>query len=145
MLPVLQTWRDFREFVAAKKRKREPLCFKGRGVAEASYRPRHAQGFANFRASLRGVGSWGQASERVDALEHALHARHGVGLPLPRKVIQNSDKSLSLWWGPSSHLMVRALPDGFTSLIGGARGVVAKCITNELLDALAFQRRIQSQ
>lgn len=140
MLPLVQTFRDFREFLEAKKRKREPIRWRGKAGAAASYRPRHAHGFANFRAALRGVGDWGQASERADALEHALKARHGVTLPLPRKVLQNEDRSISFFWEGA---MVRCLPDGFVSIIGGTDGVPAKTITRELLDLLAFQARIQ--
>lgn len=140
MLPLVQTYRDFREFLAAKKRKREPMRWRGKAGATAIYRPRHAQGFANFRAALRGVGDWGQASERADALEHALKARHGVPLPLPRKVLQNEDRSLSFFWEGA---MARCLPDGFVSLIGGTDGASARRVTPEFLDLLAFQARIQ--
>jgi hypothetical protein len=144
-IPLLQTWRDFREFVEAKRRKREPLFFSAKGAAEAEYTPRSAQGFANFRAALRGVSPWGQASEGLDRLEKALKKRHQVGLPLPRLVMQNSDRSLAIWWGGESHLMVRCFPDRFFSLIGGTAGIPEKKITTELIDALAFQHRIQSQ
>lgn len=140
MLPVIQTFRDLKEFLAAKKRKGEPVRRIAKGVAAASYIPRHAQGFANFRAALRGVGDFGQASERLDGLEHGLLKRHGIGLPLPRKVIQNADRSLSVFWEGA---MVRCLTDGFVSLIGGTAGVPARAITPQLLDLLAFQARIQ--
>ena len=140
MFPLIQTYRDFRDFVAAKGRKREPIRFVGKAVSEALYRPRNRPGFENFRAALRGVGDWGLASERLDALEHALRARHSSPLPLPRKVMQNSDRSISLFWEGA---MVRCLPDGFVSLIGGTSGTPAKKITSDLLDLLAFQERIQ--
>lgn len=140
MIPLLATVRDLRDFLAAKKRKREPVRITGNGAGEATYVPRHAAGFENFRAALRRVGPWGRASERVDALEHALRARHAVGLPLPRKVIQNGDRSLTLFWEGFS---VRCFVDSTCSLIGGTAGVPAKRITKELLDALAFQARLQ--
>jgi hypothetical protein len=139
MFPIVSTYRDFREFLAAKKRKREPLRIVAKPIGCAIYRPSGARGFANFRAALRGVGDWGQASERLDQLEHALRARHQIGLPLPRKVMQNEDRSLSVFW---TGAMVRCLPDGFVSLIGGTEGIPAKAITRELLDLLAFQMRI---
>lgn len=138
---LIQTIRDFREFVAAKKRKREPLRWVGKAVSAASYRPSSSHEFSNFRANLRGVGDWGQASERLDALDSAIRRRHMVGLPLPQKVIQNSDRSLSLFW---EGVMVRCFVDGFVSMIGGADGMKAKQITNSLLDMLAFQARIKS-
>lgn len=144
MIALVRTWREFREFIEAKRRKREPIKFTGKGVCEAEYTPRSAQGFANFRAALRGVSPWGQASEALDRLEFELTRRHAVGLPLPRRVMQNEDRSLTLWWGGDSHLMVRCFVDRFFSLIGGATGVPAQKITRELLDALAFQHRIQS-
>jgi hypothetical protein len=137
---ILATWRDFREFLAAKRRKREPFRFIGRGRACADFRPRDRGSFERLRASMRGVNDWGRASERLDALEHALWKRHGVRLPVPRRVLQNDDASLSLWWKGA---MVRCFPDGLTSAIGGARGVRAKKITRALLDLLAFQVRIQ--
>lgn len=141
MLQLVSTYREFREFLAAKKRKREPLRWHAKGAAAASYVPRNAHGFANFRADLRGVGDWGQASERLDALEHELRKQHGVGLPLPRRVLQNSDRSLTLFW---QDVMVRCFVDGFVSTIGGVDGVKAKKITLELLELLAFQFRIQA-
>jgi hypothetical protein len=137
---LLQTIRDFREFVAAKRRKREPIVFKAHGAGAASYQPRHAAGFERFRAALRGVGDWGRASERLDALEQALRSRHGCCFPLPNEVIQNDDRSLSMFW---QGLMARCFEDGFVSLIGGSTGVPARKVTRELLDALAFQARIQ--
>ena len=138
---LLSTVRDFREFLAAKKRKREPIQWNVKPVACATYVPRSADGFKAFRASLRGVGDWGRASERIDALEHALRRRHGFGLPLPRKVLQNSDRSLTVFW---TGAMVRAFEDGITSSIGGTEGVKARKVTPELLDLLAFQVRIQA-
>lgn len=140
MLPLLQTWRDFREFVAAKKRKREPIRLTARGGGAASYRPSSSVGFARFRAALRGVGDWGRASERLDALEHAVFCRHRVTLPMPRKVLQNEDGSLSLFW---QGVTVRCFVDQTTVLIGGTAGIPSKTITTELLDMLAFQARIQ--
>lgn len=132
--------RDFREFLAAKKRKREPIRLRARGGAAATYVPRHAQGFANFRGALRGVGHWGQASERLDAVEHQLMRSRGVGLPLPRKVLQNEDRSLSVFWEGFS---VRCFTDGIVSLLGGTQGLPAKGVTRELLDALEFQAKLQ--
>jgi hypothetical protein len=137
---IIQTIRDAVDFIAAKKRKREPIVWNVKGAAAASYVPKGAAGFERFRAALRGVGHWGRASDRVDALEHALRRRHGVGFPLPNEVIQNADSSLSLFW---EGVMVRCFPDGFVSLIGGTAGVPSRTITNELLDTLAFQVRIQ--
>jgi hypothetical protein len=139
-LPLIHTLRDFREFVAAKKRKREPVFRRAHGVVDANYDPRSFAGFQRFRAALRGVGDWGQASERVDALELALQRRNGVVLPVPRRIVQNADRSLTLFW---SGAMVRCLPDGFISMIGGVDGAKATRVTNELLDLLAFQARIQ--
>jgi hypothetical protein len=138
---ILATLRDLREFLEAKRRKREPLRFIAKGRACASFSPRDPQGFERIRASMRGVGDWGRASERLDALEHALFRRHQVLLPVPRRVLQNEDCSLSVWW---ESVMVRCFPDGFTSLIGGTQGKPSARITSALLDMLAFQVRIQA-
>jgi hypothetical protein len=141
VLQIVSTLRDLREFIAAKRRKREPIKWTANGAAEAVYEPKRPQGFANFRAALRGVGDFGQASERLDALESDLKRRHACALPLPRKVIQNGDRSLTLFWEGA---LVRCFPDGFFSLIGGEHGTQAKTVTRELLDLLAFQARIQN-
>jgi hypothetical protein len=133
--------REFREFLEAKKRRGEKLRIIVRPVAKARYIPSSPRGFQNFRAACRGVGDWCLASERLDALEDALKRRHMVGLPLPRKVIQNEDRSLTLFWHEAS---ARCFVDGFMSTIGGSAGVPATKITNEFLDLLAFQARIQS-
>jgi hypothetical protein len=137
---LIKTLRDVRDFIAAKKRKREPIIWNVRGAAAASYVPKGQPGFERFRAALRGVGHWGRASEGLDRLESELRKRHAVGFPLPNEVIQNDDSSLSLFW---EGVMVRCFTDGFVSLIGGAAGIPARKITRELLDALAFQVRIQ--
>jgi hypothetical protein len=140
-LPLIQTWRDFKEFLEAKKRKREPIRLKARGGSSASYVPSSPRGFENFRRSLRGVGDFGCASEGIDRLERELRSRHTVGLPVPRRVLQNEDCSVTLFW-PS--ITVRCFTDRFFSMIGGTEGVHAQRITNELLDALYFQHRIQN-
>lgn len=139
MLPLVQTWRDLREFLDAKKRKREPVRLKATGGATAVYAPRSFGDFTRFRSALR-VGDYGAASEGVDRLEHELRARNSVGLPLPRKLLQNEDRSLTLFWEGAT---VRSFPDRFVSVIGGTDGVTATRITSDLLDLLAFQSRIQ--
>lgn len=145
MIAILESVREFHDFLAAKKRKREPLRIHMRPVACASYRPSNARGFANFRASLRGVGDWGRASERLDRLEHELRARHGCPFPLPRRVLQNEDRSLTVFWQGAT---VRCLVDGYSTSIGDDRIVDAKIrakkVTPELLDLLAFLVRIQA-
>lgn len=140
MIAILDNIRELKDFLASKRIKREPLRWSVKPVACATYIPRNARGFAAFRASLRGVGDWGRASERLDALEHTLRKRHECGLPLPRKVLQNDDRSLTVFWQGT---MVRCFPDGFVSTIGGIEGIKARKVTRELLDLLAFQVRIQ--
>jgi hypothetical protein len=140
VLPIISTIRDFREFLAAKKRKREPVIRRAFGVGSSSYIPSSPRGFANWRAANRSIEDWGRACERIDSLEHALRARHGVGLPLPRKVIQNPDRSITLFW---EGCMARCLVDGYSVRVGGVAGVPIAKITTELLGLLAFQARIQ--
>jgi hypothetical protein len=140
MIAVIRTYRDFREFLEAKRIKRESVRFTGHGVATARCIPQNPVGFEEFRESLRGVPDFARASERVDKLEHALFRLHGVGLPLPRKVLQNEDRSLSLFW---ESVLVRCFVDGYAVLIGGIDGVKAKRVTPALLDALGFLSRLQ--
>jgi hypothetical protein len=132
--------RDLVEFLRAKRARREPVRFHAHGVAEATYHPRDAAGFARLRRRLRESRDFSDALDRLDALEHALRKRGGVPIPTPRKLMQNSDRSLSIWWGDSA--MVRLFPDGMISMIGGTAGVKAKRVTPELLDLLAFQTRL---
>jgi hypothetical protein len=136
---VLSNPRDVREFVEAKRRKREPITWHAQGVTEATCKPRTLQNFAELRSGLRCAPDFARASERLDALERALRNRHALSMPKPRKITQNSDCSLTLWWRGA---MVRCFADGFVSFIGGAKGVAAKMITPELLDVLAAQTRI---
>lgn len=136
MLAVVQTLRELREFIAAKRRKREPLRFAAKGVAESTYIPRHAQGFANFRAALR-MSDFGQASEQLDRLGAALFRRHAVELPLPRKLIQNADYSITVFW---EGLTIRAFPDGVVTLTDGKNPT--RGVSTELLDMLGFQARV---
>lgn len=133
-------YREFREFLEAKRIKREPLRFKGKAMAEASFVPASHWHFSEFRERLRGVGDWGRASERFDALEHALVNR-GSSLPLPRKVFQNDDMSITMMW---EQVTVRCFVDGMHAMIGGAAGISLNHVTPELLDALAFQATLQA-
>lgn len=141
MLQIVRTIRDMREYVAAKRRKREPLRFVAKGAGCADYAPRDRLGFSRIRGSLRGVGDWGRASERIDSLEHALRKRTGATLPLPRRLVQNEDRSLSLFY---DELSVRAFPDGVAFLVGGSGGHLSQGVKPELLEALAFRARLQS-
>ena len=139
MLAIGASLRDLRDFIAAKRRKREPLRWSAKGAAAATYIPREARGFANFREALRLSSDWSQAAEKIDALATALARRHSCDLPLPRKVIQNSDRSITLFW---AQLTVRAFPDQLTAMIGGSSGEPVRGITSDILDMLAFQAKI---
>lgn len=136
---LIASMRDLVEFLRAKRARREPVRLHAHGVAEATYHPRDASGFARIRRRLRESRDFSDALDRLDALEHALRKRCGVPLPTPRKLMQNSDRSLSMWWEGA---MVRLFPTGMISMIGGASGVKAKRVTPELLDLLAFQVRL---
>jgi hypothetical protein len=141
-MQLIRSMQDAWEYIRAKRRKRERIIITPKGAGAATYKPRHPQGFANFRAALRGVGDWGRASERLDALEDALRRRHACGLPLPKEVTQNEDRSLSVFWEGAS---VRCFPDGFVSLIGGTKGKPCRTVTTDLLDLLGFLARLQAQ
>lgn len=133
--------REVREFLAAKKSKREPLRFEGHGQAAADFVPRSAANFANFRQRLIGATDWGHASERIEQLEHELIRRHGHGLPVPRKVIQNSNRSISLMFRDG---LAVCHADGVVTVIGKgneARRTVG--ITPEFLGLLHMQTRLQ--
>lgn len=136
---VVDVVREFREFVASKRIKREPIWLTVRGVSRASFKPRDAHAFADIRLAMRGNGDFGRASERIDALERELQRRHGCWLPLPEEVVQNTDRSVFLSWAGIS---VRAYPHGLGYLIGGTSGQVGKGYRRELLDALAFRAKI---
>lgn len=141
MLAIVETLRDLREFISAKKRKREPIRWDVRGTSSAAYVPRDHRGFTNFRAALRGVGDWGQASERVDSLADALRRKHACELPLPRKVFQNHDRSLTFLW---ESITVRVYTDRFTAMIGGVKGKPVTNVTPEILDMLGFLAKVQN-
>jgi len=134
---LVQTLRDLREFIAAKRRKREPLRFIAKGAAEFTYVPQTDRGFANFRAALR-QSDFGQASEQLDGVAAALRRRHATELPLPRKLLQNADYSITVFW---DGLTIRAFPDGVVTLTDGKNPT--RGVSNELLDMLGFQARIK--
>jgi hypothetical protein len=140
MSVVLSDPREVREFVQAKKRKREPIRWHAEGVTEAKCEPRTLADFTSLRVGMRETVDFGRASEQLDALESALFFRHSLRIPKPRKVMQNTDRSISIWW---RGVMVRCFQDGFVSLIGGPLGLPSKRITNELLDCLAQMQRKQ--
>jgi hypothetical protein len=141
----VQDIREMFAFVRAKVLRREPVIFTTTGVSEAMFAPRDAANFAIIRSRLRYSRHFGRASERLDSLENALTRRNGVILPTPRKVTQNADCSLSLWWGPEGGgAFVRLEGRKFFSLLGGPKGLIGTAITSELLDLLALHARIQT-
>lgn len=133
------TWRDVREFLASKRIKREPLKWRAKGAARAEILPRDARHFARLRQSIRHSSDFGRASERIDRLERELSKRD-TPLPLPRKMIQEEDRSVSLFW---NGLMVRAFPDGFVFIIEGKHP--GKGYARELIEALILRSRMQRQ
>lgn len=137
---LISTVRDLREFLEAKRRKREPIVWNVKGAACATLVPPDRLTFTTHMAQLAMGHDFGRACERFTRLCAELRRRHAVGVPLPRKVMQNSDRSLSFFW---EGISVQCREDGFVSCIGGTAGMVATKITRELLDALAFQVRIQ--
>lgn len=142
---VIANERDAREFVEAKRRKREPIRIYGDGAAEAVYLPTSAADFARFRGALRETADWGRASEGIDALEFELGARRQLGMPTPNKVIQNEDSSLSLFWkSGEASAMARFFVDGVFTMIGGADGPKARGVTPEFVDALAMIARMKA-
>lgn len=136
----LATVRDLREFLAAKRRKREPVMFHAIAVVQASARPRDARAFRALRMALRQNRDFERASERLDALEREVVRRGAPELPLPAEVVQNSDRSLSLFW--PGGVSVRCFPEGIAFLIGGTAGRPGRGIQRELLEALALRSRI---
>lgn len=141
---VIANPRDAREFIEAKRRKREPIRFIVDGAAEASFVPKSAADFSDFRSRLIGAPDWGRASERIEALEFELKMRTSHSLPCPSRVIQNEDSSVSIFWeARKAKVMVRCFVDKFFSMIGGMDGPKSVAVTTELLDALAVIHRIQ--
>ncbi len=131
--------RDLRDFLQAKRNKREPIFLTGRGVARASYRPSTRQQFEGFRELLRQNRDFAQASERIDSLERDLRKR-GAALPLPNELVQNADRSITLHY---AGLCVRAMPDFVATLVGGTSGHLERGVTPALLGALTIVWRNQ--
>ncbi len=125
--------RDVRDFVAAKRRKREPIRLNVRGVTRSPCKPKSLADFVNLRSGLRRSAHFGRASEHLDRLEHEIRARWGHGFPLPEEVVQESDCSIWIAWGG---VTVRAFPGFLGSVIGGTAGEIKKGITPALLDAI---------
>jgi hypothetical protein len=134
--------REVRDFLFAKKVKREPLRFRPRGVMRATFKPRDRSSFAGIRAALRDNRDRARASERLDALERELLKRRDVALPLPEEVIQHEDRSISWCFGG---VTVRAFPDGIAYLLGGTAGHLERGVKPPLLEALALKARMQRQ
>jgi len=135
------SFRDLREFVAAKRKRGEKLRIRGKGAARAMVRIQGASHFASLRSALRASPWFGGAQERLDALDRQLRSRHGVPLPVPEEVLQDEDCSVSCFWGGVS---VRSHADGFVSLIGGTAGHAERSVTPQLLGALALKSRMQA-
>jgi hypothetical protein len=132
--------REVRDFLRSKRIKREPLRFRPRGVATASFRPRDGRAFSGIRGALRDNRWFAQASERLDAMELELRKRRGAPIPLPEEVIQHEDQSVSWCFGG---ITVRAFPDGLAYLIGGTSGHMERGVKPPLLEALALRARMQ--
>jgi hypothetical protein len=137
----LQTFdrRELREFVRSKRVKREPIRVVADGAGRAEYRPRNAQHFARLREQIRLSAHFGKASERIDALERELKTRDIHALPLPRKMIQDEDCSVHLFWNACS---VRAFPHGFVYVLQGTHP--GQGYARELLEALTITAKMQS-
>lgn len=133
--------REFREFRAAKARKREPIRLTGRAVQRSVCHPRSMAQVAALREQLRGIDDYGAASEQLDRLEHALRQKWAHGFPLPEDFVQEADRSLWMSWG--NGLTVRAFPDFIGSVVGGTAGEIKKGVTPTLLDALHLASRIR--
>jgi hypothetical protein len=138
--PRIDDPRDIREFIDAKRIKREPIFVRASARGAGTWHPSNIQSFRVHLAGLRGAGDWGRAVERVDALDSALFRRHASHLPLPNSVIQNADSSLTLAWDGA---LVRAFPDALVVLIGGLPH--AKQVTTVLLDALGMLAKMRKQ
>lgn len=137
---MLSDPRELRNFLEAKRLKREPVRFEGHGKAAARFVSRKPGDFEGLMLRLKHARDWGHASEGVERLRTDLRRRHGVELPEPRSVTQNPDRSLSIFWeGVSCRFFV----DGFVSLVGGMQGAIARTITTDLLDALGFLAKVQ--
>jgi hypothetical protein len=136
--------REFREFVQAKKIRREPLIITAQARAEADFKPVDDRSFWEFVGRLRGVSSWGQAVEQLDAVNHALRKRHGVSIPFPRLLMQNDAGSLTFFWG--TDLVLGCFPQGcaFTFLGRRERLTFGQESERVLLDALRARCKRQS-
>lgn len=106
--------------------------------ASASAELRSLAGFQQLRALLRANNSFANALDRLDAIEHALERKHKVKLPCPRRLLQNGDCSLTLFWGG---ITLRCFAEGCAALIGGQHGAQVVGIKPELLAALAIQAK----
>lgn len=131
--------RDLRDFLQAKRSKREPIFLTGRGVARASYHPSTRRQFEVFRERLRRSQDFAHASECIDSLERELRARCAP-LPVPNEMVQNEDRSITLHY---SGLCVRAMPDFVATLVGGTDGHLERGVTPALLGALTIVWRNQ--
>jgi hypothetical protein len=138
---ITATIRDMREFLAAKKSKREPLRWSVKGAAQASYRPADTNAFLGFRERLRQSRDFARESERIDSLERDLRKRDAA-LPVPNELVHNEDRSITLHY---AGVTVRAFPDGVGSLIGGTAGQFTRGVKRELLEALAIISRSRLQ
>lgn len=134
MIP--RTVQDAHEFVRAKASRREPIRFVARGAAEAVYTLRDESSWVMLIRRLRRSNDFADAVAKLDEIRAELLKKHGVVLPAPRKLQQNSDRSLSVWW---DNVMVRAFDRGVVSIIAKR----PSCgVTSELLAALAMERAL---
>jgi hypothetical protein len=126
------TIRDLRDFLTAKRIKREPTKLNLQGAGCASCKPRDHSQFRDLLRALRSNTDFGAAVERIASLMRAMKAR-GAHLPLPNEVTQNDDRSVTLHY---SGVCVRVFGDGVASLLGGTAGHLERGATPALLNAL---------
>lgn len=131
--------REIREFMESKRIKREPWRVSGAAQATARWHDGAGSDLRGLLGGLRG-SPFSDAADRLSALANAFRRRSGIKLPKPRAIMQNQDKSLSVFWGPEgTGITVMARKEGVAGLIGGTTGRVIKGISNDLLDALWAQ------
>ncbi len=133
-------FRDVRDFLQAKKIKREPVRAVVDRASSTTCSFSSERDYRDLRGELKRNRDFGRASEQLDKLELAYVRRYGAAFPTPRSLVQNPDRSLAAMFGK---LTIRAYPDSIAWLLGGTAGHYETGIKPMLLEAIRMKAAVR--
>jgi len=149
-LGCLDNPRELRNFLEAKRRKREPVRLQAHGSVAASCEITSRPQWKDLFRQLCQNNSFAQAAESVDYLDTAVRGFGADELPTPSEVVQNADKSLTIGWKErpphALRVVLQISGDRVAWMVGGEngmRGDATREFHPDLCRALVVTRNVE--